>query len=287
MTATAERPRKGLTVEEKLKRAAESIEALRTTDGWRAWARTRRAFHRYSFRNQLLIAFQNPHASAVAGARRWNDLGWKIRKGEKAAYIYAPVVKRPKAEAPEGEKGAERELAGFRLAPVFGDNQVEPLEGHDQAPMEPPMQPLNGDRMGSSLVLLAMNAEEQLGVDILFADLSGNPANGWWTPDQRSITIGSDRPVDGQYRTLLHELAHVIGDLRYQTSRDQDEIVAEASAWLAAEQLGLDTSGEAFPYLASWMEGLSASHITENAKAVARISDELIALALPAQDAAP
>lgn len=51
---------------------------------------SRSRFHRYSLRNTLLIAFQCPHATHVAGFRRWLELGRGVRKGEKAIRILAP-----------------------------------------------------------------------------------------------------------------------------------------------------------------------------------------------------
>jgi hypothetical protein len=36
----------------------QAVEALRSTEGWQRWVATRRHFHSYSLRNQLLIAMQ-------------------------------------------------------------------------------------------------------------------------------------------------------------------------------------------------------------------------------------
>ena len=49
----------------------EAIEALRRSDGWQRWLRVRGRFHRYSFHNQLMIAFQRPEATRVAGFKAW------------------------------------------------------------------------------------------------------------------------------------------------------------------------------------------------------------------------
>ena len=48
-----------------------AIAQLRSSAGWQAWlaVRARTGLRRYSVRNQLLIALQDPHATRVAGFR--------------------------------------------------------------------------------------------------------------------------------------------------------------------------------------------------------------------------
>ena len=49
-------------------------------------------FHNYSFGNILEIARQKPDATRVAGLYAWNQLGRKVKKGEKGIRILAPVI---------------------------------------------------------------------------------------------------------------------------------------------------------------------------------------------------
>src|SRR5580698_6770829 len=49
-------------------------------------------FHNYSFGNVLEIARQKPTATRVAGLYAWNQLGRKVKKGEKGIRILAPIV---------------------------------------------------------------------------------------------------------------------------------------------------------------------------------------------------
>src|SRR5882724_3405676 len=49
-------------------------------------------FHNYSFQNILLIASQRPTATRVAGIRSWNELGRRVRRGEKGIMIFAPMI---------------------------------------------------------------------------------------------------------------------------------------------------------------------------------------------------
>jgi N-terminal domain of anti-restriction factor ArdC len=74
----------------------------------------------YSFGNILEIARQRPVATRVAGMYTWNQLGRKVRKGERGIRILAPIVgvKRKKDEEAEKDitKQNTRVLVGFRNA---------------------------------------------------------------------------------------------------------------------------------------------------------------------------
>jgi hypothetical protein len=73
---------------ERLKVAAEQ---LLTSEGWQRWVgvRSRNGLARYSVNNQLLIALARPDATFVAGFHAWQELGYAVRKGERAIWILA------------------------------------------------------------------------------------------------------------------------------------------------------------------------------------------------------
>jgi hypothetical protein len=75
-------------------------------------------FHRYSFGNVMLIAFQKPSATRVAGFNTWKSLGRFVKKGEKGIMILAPIVAKPKADEETSESTLqERAMAGVK--PVY------------------------------------------------------------------------------------------------------------------------------------------------------------------------
>ncbi len=80
-------------------------------------------FHTYSFGNVLLIARQRPQATHVAGIRTWNELGRRVKRGEKGIAILAPMIgKRRKKENTDAgtEEGANQStLLGFRRVFVW------------------------------------------------------------------------------------------------------------------------------------------------------------------------
>ena len=51
-------------------------------------------FHDYSYNNILLILWQNPEASYVAGYKTWENLKRYVKKGEKGITILAPCPKK-------------------------------------------------------------------------------------------------------------------------------------------------------------------------------------------------
>ena len=53
-------------------------------------------FHNYSLGNAILIGFQRPDATRVAGFRTWQRLGRHVKKNEKGIAIMAPIVWRRK-----------------------------------------------------------------------------------------------------------------------------------------------------------------------------------------------
>jgi hypothetical protein len=100
----------------------QAVEQLRTSDGWQRWVATRRHFHTYSLRNQLLLAMQNPDATRVAGFKAWLALGYCVRRGEKALRIFAPCPPskaKLKAWRDAGADPAEKPRTFFRLTAVF------------------------------------------------------------------------------------------------------------------------------------------------------------------------
>src|ERR687884_23194 len=119
-----------------------AVEQLRSSDRWQRWLTTRRHFHSYSLRNQLLIAMQNPDATRVAGFKAWLAMGYCVRRGETALRIFAPCppsTSKLKAWRDAGADPAEKPRTFFRLTAVFDRSQVDELPTPAQpVPLDPP-----------------------------------------------------------------------------------------------------------------------------------------------------
>lgn len=227
---------------------------LEDPEQWKRWASTMAKFHRYSPGNVLLIMSQRPHASQVAGFHAWQGLGRHVEKGEHGITILAPIIRKEKeAEAQaDGPKPAQPSgLVGFRTATVF---DVAQTQGRPLQLPEP--QILDGE----SLAALVGSLSAAAGAPILMAESSSmGGANGVWSPVQGTITLASDRAPDQQVKTLLHEWAHKVGVpdaiAAQDIHRGSEEIVAETTAFVMAQRMGIDTSQYSIPYVGSWAQG--------------------------------
>ena len=97
--------------------------------------RARGGLARLSLNNQLLVALSCPDATFVAGFKAWLELGYCVRKGEKAIRIIAPmpVKTRRDDDADDERRRAGRGCCSRRVS-VFDRSQVAPLEA-EPAPL--------------------------------------------------------------------------------------------------------------------------------------------------------
>ena len=93
------------------------------SEGLTAYLTAMGKFHSYSFGNILEIARQMPSASRVAGLYAWNQLGRKVKKGQKGIRILAPMLGTKRKKDSEAEKDITKQnqpvLVGFRAVYVF------------------------------------------------------------------------------------------------------------------------------------------------------------------------
>ena len=93
------------------------------SDALTAYLTAMSRFHNYSFGNILEITRQKPDATRVAGLYTWNQLGRRVKKGEKGIRILAPIIGVKCKPQEEAEKDLIRQnvplLVGFRAAYVF------------------------------------------------------------------------------------------------------------------------------------------------------------------------
>jgi N-terminal domain of anti-restriction factor ArdC len=261
-----------------------------TSEGWERWVRTRATFHRYSWRNTMLIAMQHPDATRVAGFCAWLKLNRCVRKGEKGIRIFAPVTVPERGDdgaVALDEHGQPKRRTLFRLTTVFDGSQTDPLAGAEPMPLDPPSQPLTGDshaRMFEPLTELAA----ELGYGVERRDLSASSAGGWCDPKQKQIVVGVDEP-NAEARTLIHELAHaIVAEADEEFAYAYEEVIVECATYITASAAGLDTSGESIPYVAGWGENGALEAIQQVAELIDRVAlriENAIRLE-PASDAA-
>ncbi len=269
-----------------------AVEALRTSEGWRRWLEVRRHFHTYSFHNQLMIAMQCPEATRVAGFRKWLEMGYAVRKGEKAIRIWAPCTPSKKAIERWRKEGAipdKEPRTYFRLVPVFDACQIAPLPQFpgEAVPLEPPHEPIAGDGLADRIPTLVEFADSlQLEVDI---EQIPGAASGYHEPATGRIVIedvGPDFSANAQVSVLVHELAHALVRIDRRAADPKldyatEEVVVESVAYSVCASLGLDSAGSSVPYVAGWSEGLQGDPIEAYAELIDRLARRIEGVVCP------
>lgn len=259
-------------------RMAAAVEELRSSDGWQRWLTTRSRFHRYSFGNQLLIASQNPDATRVAGFRKWLELGYCVRKGQHALYIWAPCPPSKKQLEEARENGEDAPQTFFKMTAVFGQDQVDELPPPSvPQPIAPPITQVQGDELAPVWGPLV-----KLGADIgseVSRDWTGQ-AGGYYEPATKRIVIDETASANGQVKTLIHELAHALVRADHRSGDPtltyaQEELVVESIACSVTGTLGLDTSGYSVPYLTTWSTNTALEILEQTAKLINRLASRI------------
>jgi hypothetical protein len=216
---------------ERLKHAAEQ---LLTSDGWQRWVRVRAqgGLARLSLNNQLLVALSCPDATFVAGFRAWLRLGYRVRKGERAIRIIAPMPIKPRDTKTTDKDDELRVL--FKGVSVFDRSQVAPIDGMDQAPLEPPCEPLTGDSHAHLLRPL-QTFTESLGYTVTFESIPG-ATGGWCDHKAHQIVVDTDQPANAQLRILTHETIHALGVDYQQYTRSQAEVIVDTTIFCPEEE---------------------------------------------------
>ncbi len=189
-------------------------------------------FHRYSANNCILIRTQRPEATRVDGLKRWNGLGYTVRKGERAIWLWAPVTK----QIDGAGTSEQREIVvAFRPAPVFDAGQLNEIE---DKPLPSLFQPLPDDAEDLFQRVRARIEGERIVV-----------AEHRLPSGVQGVSLGGTillRPrLDSRNRlfTLLHEYCHEVahrGQAQRAKLRETREFEAESTAFVVAAALGLE-----------------------------------------------
>ena len=197
-------------------------------------------FHEYSWNNCLLIAFQMPNASRVAGFRRWLKLGRHVRKGEKGIGILAPLAYRKSQETDDQDDDSQALIRGFKVVHVFDVSQTEGEE-------LPQLASLHGDP-GEYLPRLECLIRDS-GIRLTDEPL---PTGTKGVSRKGEIAIAQGLPQAERFAVLAHELSHEWmhdGEHRRQMTRTVRETEAEAVAFVVCRAFGFDCSTRSSDYI--------------------------------------
>jgi antirestriction protein ArdC len=204
----------------------------------------------------------------------WNQLGRRVKKGERGIRILAPIVgiKRKKDEEAEKDitKQNTRVLVGFRNAYVFDVNQTEGAE-------LPAMREVYGD-VGGNYDRLVSFIKEQ-GIELVFTEKIA-PALGMSYGGRIAILPGQSKAET--FATLVHELGHEMlhkSSRRTTTTKTVRETEAEAIAFVVGKAVGLEAGTASADYI-NLYHG-NASLLAESLEVIQQASAVILAALQP------
>jgi hypothetical protein len=256
-----------------VKALIEQLEAGHS-DALTAYLNAMSRFHNYSFGNILEIARQKPCATRVAGLYAWNQLGRRVKKGEKGIRILAPIIgiqRKPKEEAEKDITKQNRPvLVGFRSAYVFDVSQTDGAE-------LPAMREIGGD-VGENRDRLLTFIERQ-GIELVFTERIA-PALGMSYGGRIAVLPGQAKAEE--FSTLVHELAHEMlhkAERRTATTKVVRETEAEAIAFIVGKAVGLGTGTASADYIHLYHG--NASLLAESLEVIQQASAVILAALEP------
>ncbi len=201
-------------------------------------------FHNYSFGNILEIARQKPDATHVAGFYTWNQLGRRVKKGERGIRILAPIIGAKREPREESKKDLRRQnitiLIGFRAAYVFDISQTEGMGLPEHARV-------SGDAGANRDRLIDfINAQ---GIELEFNERIA-PAMGMSYGGKIVLLPGQSKAEE--FSCLVHELSHEMihkSERRTATTKTVRETEAEAIAFVVSKAVGLETGTASADYI--------------------------------------
>jgi len=215
------------------------------SEGLTAYLTAMGRFHNYSFGNILEIARQRPDAQRVAGLYAWNQLGRKVKKGERGIRILAPVIGVKRKKDAEAEKDIRTQnqavLVGFRSAYVFDVSQTE---GKELPELSERVTGNVGEYRERLIDFIAAQ-----GIQLEFKE-SIAPALGMSYGGKIAILPGQS-PAE-EFSTLVHEASHELlhkAERRTATTKTVRETEAEAIAFVVGKTIGLDTGRASADYI--------------------------------------
>ena len=175
----------------------------------------------------------------------WNQLGRRVKKGQKGIRILAPLMGTKRKKDSEADKDTPYQyqpvLVGFRAVYVFDVSQTEGAE-------LPDLKERVKGNVGEYLERLIDFILAQ-GIELEFKE-SIAPALGVSYGGRIAILPG--QVAAEEFGTLVHELAHEMlhkAERRTATTKTVRETEAEAIAFVVSQTIGLDAGHAAADYI--------------------------------------
>lgn len=273
-------------------RLENGIKELYASGRYAEYLRAMSQFHRYSFGNALLILFQCPTATRVAGYTTWKrDFGRNVKRHEKGIQILAPcptqryiwkeVIDPNTGKVlcnPDGSPRKETQLVTitrFKVATVFDVSQTEGKELPALGVTR-----LTGDVENFAAIYDKLTSLSPVPVEV---DSCPGEANGYFSSAENRIVLRPGMNQIQTIKTLVHEIAHAkLHDARVippeeRKQRREKEVEAESIAYVVCQHFGIDTSEYSFGYVAGWSRGKEMDELKSSLDLIHSTAGEMIA----------
>jgi len=298
---------------ELIKKVAENVERIQSSEGFRNFLITMAHFHIYSWNNTMLIMLQKPDATHVAGYNTWISLGRQVKYGEKGIAILAP-------RGPAGMTTWKRATDGetFYIKKTdkgwgiydMGDNLTEEFRIREDAvkklrewgcieerhvlnvrhfkavgvfdisqttgkPLpEFDVPTLTGEANQELFDRVILLAKEQSIILSLESRPHQDPGiKGSFTRPNQIWVRPEEAPAQ-QLKSLLHELSHYYSVSIFNIPRADAETIAESAAYIVGAFYGFDSGVRSFPYIALWAQDYKVFH--KNVAAIQDVAQKII-----------
>lgn len=248
-------------------------------------------FHRYSYRNALLILSQFPGATRVAGYNTWKKaFDRQVKRGAQGIMIMAPCacqveVTKTKRDpdtgqvvfGPDGQPMKETEYVSstrYRVAWVFDISQTEGKELPQVGVSE-----LTGDVPDFQAIYDRLAALCPLPVEL--GPVPGE-AKGYTSFAEDKVVVKEGMSQMQTIKTLVHEIAHAklhapkTSEKGDGKGRGEREVEAESIAYVVCQHFGLDTSEYSFSYVAGWSRGKELDELKASLDVIHSTAGEII-----------
>ena len=278
-------------VAELTERLENGVKELYASDNYAQYITAMAKFHHYSFGNALLILFQCPQATNVAGYNTWKQLGRQVKRGEKGIMILAPCNFRASLErekidpltgqallGPDGKPLTEKVKISpnrFKIAHVFDMSQTEGRELPQIGVSE-----LTGDVADYTGIYNRLTALSPL--PVVQEDFQRS-AKGYTSFTENRIVVKPGMSQVQTIKTLVHEIAHAklhkpddILDVPRPDERRRKEVEAESIAYVVCQHFGIDTADYSLAYVAGWSKGRELTELKGSLNIIHATAGEII-----------
>ncbi len=272
----------------------QGIKDLFNSDRYREYLATMSKFHDYSLNNSLLILFQKPDASRVAGFNAWKQKFHRyVKEGEKGIKIIAPapykkVVEEQKMDnsgqyvfGADGKPIMEQktvEIPTFKVTTVFDLSQT------DGEPLPDITTQLEGNIELYEKFFRTLKEISPVPVEL--EDIQGS-SNGYYHLEDKRIAIKDSLSEMQTIKTTIHEIAHAKlhalpeadapeEEMANRPDRNTREVQAESVAYIVCQHFNIDTSDYSFGYIAGWSSGQETKELRASLETIRETASEII-----------